>query len=38
VDFEENEGYCEQETLENKHMVENDAEELVQLMDFMEEW
>jgi hypothetical protein len=28
MDFEE-EGWCEAETLENEHVVENDAEELV---------
>jgi hypothetical protein len=37
VDFEED-GYCEEETLENEHVEENDAKELVQLVDFEEEW
>jgi hypothetical protein len=37
VDFEEDE-YCEEETLENEHVEENDAKELVQLVDFEEEW
>jgi hypothetical protein len=36
VDFEE-EGWCEEETLENEHMEENDANEVVQLVDFGEE-
>jgi hypothetical protein len=36
VDFEED-GYCEEETLENEHVEENDAKELVQLVDFEEE-
>jgi hypothetical protein len=35
VDFEE-EGWCE-EALENEHVEENVAEELVQLVDFEEE-
>jgi hypothetical protein len=34
MDFEE-EGSCE-ETLENEHVEENDAEKLVQLVDFKE--
>jgi hypothetical protein len=32
----EEEGYYEEETLEKKHMVENTAEERVQLVDFEE--
>jgi hypothetical protein len=37
VDFEED-GYYEEETLEDEHVEENDAKELVQLVDFEEEW
>jgi hypothetical protein len=33
----EEEGYCEEETLENEHVEENNAEELVQLVGFEEE-
>jgi hypothetical protein len=36
LDFEE-EGWCEEETLENEHVEENAAEELVRLVDFEEE-
>jgi hypothetical protein len=35
VEFEE-EGQCEEETLKWQHVVANDAEELVQLVDFEE--
>jgi hypothetical protein len=35
VDFEK-EGYNEEETLEKKHVVENDVEEVVQVVDFEE--
>jgi hypothetical protein len=33
VNFEENEGLYEEETLEKQHVVENDVEELVQVVD-----
>jgi hypothetical protein len=36
VDFEDV-GKCEEETLGNEHVVENDAKKLVQLVDFEEE-
>jgi hypothetical protein len=36
VDFEE-ERKCEDDTLKNEHMEENDTEELVQLVDFKDE-
>jgi hypothetical protein len=36
MDFEE-EGQCEEETLKNEHVKENNDEELVQLVDFEEE-
>jgi hypothetical protein len=36
VEFEE-EGQCEEETLDNEHAEENIAEELVRLMNFEEE-
>jgi hypothetical protein len=35
MDFEE-EGWCEEETLENEHVEENVTEDIVQLVDFEE--
>jgi hypothetical protein len=37
VDFEEKEGYFEEETLKKEYMVENDVEEVVHMVDFEEE-